>query len=202
MNDMLDILIDIFPEFGLPEPETDHVVSTSAINLNFLFAWPNHRIGIRQGNNEPQTIENWNIMECYNLETARLALRKVGDLLNIESNILRIDFNKVQALFDAGQYESAKREVEQSIEKLQPDHPDYANCNKWIKDIRKAIKKNAPEIIKPVEIPKTSLPEQIKKDAERVKSNISKPFNLLGIYSPKGANFESVDAVWLGIVRE
>ena len=130
MNNMLDILIDIFPEFGLPEPETDHVVSTSAIELNFLFAWPNHKIGIRQGNNEPQTVENWTILECYNLETARLALRKVGELLNIESNILRVDFNKVQALFDAGQYESAKREVEQSIEKLQSDHPDYANCNK------------------------------------------------------------------------
>jgi len=202
MNDMLDILIDIFPEFGLPEPETSHVVSTAAIELNFLFAWPNHKIGIRQGNNEPQTIENWNILECYNLETARLALRKVGDLLNIESNILRVDFNKVQALFDAGQYEYAKREVEQSIEKLQPDHPDYANCNKWIKDLRKAIKKNAPEIIKPVEIPKTSLPEQIRKDAERVQSVLFKPFNILGIYSPKGSNFESVDAVWLGIVRE
>lgn len=201
MNDMLDILIDIFPEFGLPEPETDHVVSTSAIELNFLFAWPNHKIGIRQGKNEPQTIENWDILECFNLETARLALRKVGDLLNIESNILRVDFNKVQALFDAGQYESAKREVEQSIEKLQSDHPDYAACNKWLKDIRKAIKKNAPEIIRPVEIPRTSFPTQIKKDGERLQSLIIQPFNCLGIFSPKSENYESVDAVWLGIIR-
>ena len=201
MNNMLDILIDIFPEFGLPEPETDHVVSTSAIELNFLFAWPNHKIGIRQGNNEPQTIENWDILECFNLETARLALRKVGDLLNIESNILRVDFNKVQALFDAGQYESAKREVEQSIEKLQSDHPDYAACNKWLKDIRKAIKKNAPEIIRPVEIPRTSFPTQIKKDGERLQSLIIQPFNCLGIFSPKSENYESVDAVWLGMIR-
>jgi len=202
MNEMLDILIDIFPEFGLPEGESNYSVSIDSNVFSFLIAWPNHKIGIRQGNNEPQTIENWNILECYNLETARLALRKVGDLLNIESNILRVDFYKVQALFDAGQYESAKREVEQSIEKLQSDHPDYANCNKWIKDIRKAIKKNAPEIVKPVEVPKTSLPEQIRKDAERVKSVIFNPFNILGIYSPIGSNFESVDAVWLGIVRE
>lgn len=198
---MLDILIDIFSEFGLPEPETDYSVAGEANEMRFLFAWPRHKIGIRQGNNEHQNIEGWNIFECYNLQTARLALRKVGELLNIESNILRIDFSKAQSLFDAGQYESAKKEVEENLEKLQPDHPDYAACNKWIKDIRKAIKKNSPEIVKPIEIPKSSFPEQIKKDAERVKSLVSSPFNILGIYSPSGENFESVDAVWLGIIR-
>jgi len=198
---MLDILIDIFPEFGLPEPETDYVLAGDFNNLIFLFAWPNHKIGIRQGNNDLQTIESWQVIECYNLETARLALRKVGELLNVESNVLRIDFTKIQALFEAGQYETAKREVEQNLEKLQPDHPDFASCNKWLKDIRKASKKSAPEIIKPIEIPKSSFPAQIKKDGERIRSVINQPFNVLGIYSPKSERYESVDAVWLGIVR-
>ena len=201
MKSMLDILIDIFPEFGLPEPETDFAFVGDADELVFLFAWPNHKIGIRQGNNELQLLEGWHVLECYNLETARLALRKVGELLNVESNVLRIDFTKTQALFDAGQYETAKREVEQNLEKLQPDHPDYAACNKWLKDIRKAIKKKAPEIVKPIETPKSSFPAQVKKDGERLKSIIAQPYNILGIFSPKSENYESVDAVWLGIIR-
>lgn len=201
MKNMLDILIDIFPEFGLPEPETDFTFMGDANELVFLFAWPNHKIGIRQGNNELQLLEGWHVLECYNLETARLALRKVGELLNVESNVLRIDFTKTQALFDAGQYETAKKEVEQNLEKLQPDHPDYAACNKWLKDIRKAIKKNAPEIVKPIETPKSSFPAQVKKDGEKLKSIITQPYNILGIFSPKSENYESVDAVWLGIIR-
>ena len=201
MKSMIDILIDIFPEFGLPEPETDFAFVGDADELVFLFAWPNHKIGIRQGNNELQLLEGWHVLECYNLETARLALRKVGELLNVESNVLRIDFTKTQALFDAGQYETAKREVEQNLEKLQPDHPDYAACNKWLKDIRKAIKKKAPEIVKPIETPKSSFPAQVKKDGERLKSIITQPYNILGIFSPKSENYESVDAVWLGIIR-
>lgn len=195
---MLDILIDIFPEFGLPEPETNF---TSVGELGFIFAWPNHKIGIRQGNKEIQLLEGWQVLECYNLETARLALRKVGELLNIESNVFRIDFTKIQALFDAGQYETAKKEVDQNLEKLQPDHPDYAACNKWLKDIRKAIKKNAPKIIKPIETPKASFPAQVKNDGERLQPIITEPFNILGVFSPKSENFESVDAVWLGIIR-
>ena len=51
---MLDTLIDIFPEFGLPEPETDYTFVGDANELVFLFAWPSHKIGIRQGNNEIQ----------------------------------------------------------------------------------------------------------------------------------------------------
>lgn len=198
---MLDILIDIFPEFGLPEPETDFTFVGDANEFVFLFAWPNDKIGIRQGNNEIQLLEGWHLLECYNLETARLALRKVGELLNVESNVLRIDFTKIQALFDAGQYETAKKEVEQNLEKLQPDHPDYTACNKWLKDIRKAIKKNAPEIFKPIETPKSSFPAQVKKDGERLQSIINQPFNILGVFSPKNENYESVDAVWLGITR-
>lgn len=198
---MLDILIDLFPEFGLPEPETDFTFVGDANELVFLFAWPNYNVGIKQGNKEIQFLEGWNVLECYNLETARLALRKVGELLNVESNVLRIDFTKIQALFDAGQYETAKKEVEQNLEKLQPDHPDYAFCNKWLKDIRKAIKKNTPEIIKPIEAPKSSFPAQVKKDGERLQSVITQPFNILGIFSPKSENYESVDAVWLGIIR-
>lgn len=201
MKSMLDILIDIFPEFGLPEPETDFTFVGDADELVFLFAWPNHKIGIRQGNNDIQLLEGWRVLECYNLETARLALRKVGELLNVESNVLRIDFIKVQALFDAGQYEAAKKEVEQNLDKLQPDHPDYGSCNKWLKDIRKAIKKNAPEIVKPIETPKSSFPAQVKKDGERLQSIINQPFNILGVFSPKSENYESVDAVWLGIIR-
>ncbi len=198
---MLDILIDIFPEFGLPEPETDFALAGDSHQLAFLFAWPNHKIGIRQGNNELQSINEWQVLECYNLESARLALRKVGELLNVESNILRIDFSKTQALFDAGQFETAKKEVEQNLGKLQPDHPDYAISNKWLKDIRKAIKKNAPVILKPIETPKSSFPAQIKKDGERVQSVIIQPFNILGIYSPKSESHESVDAIWLGMNR-
>lgn len=202
MKSMLDILIDIFPEFGLPEPETDFTLVGDADELVFLFAWPNHKIGIRQGNNDIQLLEGWRVLECYNLETARLALRKVGGLLNVQSNVLRIDFNKVQALFDAGQYEAAKKEIEQNLDKLQPDHPDYGSCNKWLKDIRKAIKKNASEIVKPIETPKSSFPTQVKKDGERLQSIINKPFNILGVFSPKSENYESVDAVWLGIIRD
>ncbi len=198
---MLDILIDIFPEFGLPEPETDFTFVGDADELVFLFAWPNHKIGIREGNNDIQLLEGWRVLECYNLETARLALRKVGELLNVESNVLRIDFTKVQALFDAGQYEAAKKEVEQNLDKLQPDHPDCGSCNKWLKDIRKAIKKNAPVIVKPIKTPKSSFPAQVKKDSERLQSIINQPFNILGVFSPKSENYESVDAVWLGIIR-
>lgn len=198
---MRGILIDIFPEFGLPEPETDFTFVGDADEVEFLFAWPNLKIGIRQGNNELQLLEGWQVLECYNLETARLALRKVGELLNVESNVLRIDFTKIQALFDAGQYETAKKEVEKNLDKLQPDHPDYGSCNKWLKDIRKAIKKNAPEIVKPIETPKSSFPAQVKKDGERLQSIINQPFNILGVFSPKSENYESVDGVWLGIFR-
>jgi tetratricopeptide (TPR) repeat protein len=188
-------------ELGLPDPENDYSCVIESKEYTFTLAWPNHKIGIRQGNNEIQLLGEWHVLECYNLETARLALRKVGELLNVESNVLRIDFTKVQALFDAGQYEAAKKEVEQNLDKLQPDHPDYGSCNKWLKDIRKAIKKNAPEIVKPIETPKSSFPAQVKKDGERLQSIINQPFNILGVYSPKSENYESVDAVWLGIIR-
>ena len=202
MNDILDILIEIFPEFGLPEPETNYSSTGDAVEMNFLFAWPMHKIGIRNGNNsEIQTIAKWKVLECYNNETARLALRNIGSILKIESNILRLDFSKVQVLFEAGQFEFAKKEIEQLIQKVQPDHPDYSTCNKWLRDIRKTAKTNAPEKIKPIEIPRVSFPGQVKKDAERNISKISNSFNILGIYSPKGENFDSVDAIWLGAVR-
>jgi len=199
--DMIDDLINIILELGLPDPENDYSCVIESKEYTFTLAWPNHKIGIRQGNNEIQLLGEWHVLECYNLETARLALRKVGELLNVESNVLRIDFTKVQALFDAGQYEAAKKEVEQNLDKLQSDHPDYGSCNKWLKDIRKAIKKNAPEIVKPIETPKSSFPAQVKKDGERLQSIINQPFNILGVYSPKSENYESVDAVWLGIIR-
>lgn len=198
---MINDLINIILELGLPDPENDYSCIIESKEYTFTLAWPNNKIGIRKGNNENQTVGDWTILEYHNLETARLALRKVGELLNVEANVLRIDFTKIQALFDADQYEAAKKEVEQTLDKLQSDHPDYGSCNKWLKDIRKAIKKNAPEIVKPIETPKSSFPAQVKKDGERLQSIINQPFNILGVYSPKSENYESVDAVWLGIIR-
>lgn len=48
MDKMIDILIDIFPEFGLPEPETNYIIIESDVEIVFLFAWPNQRIGIKR----------------------------------------------------------------------------------------------------------------------------------------------------------
>ena len=76
MKSMLDILIDIFPEFGLPEPETDFTFVGDADELVFLFAWPNHKIGIRQGNNDIQLLEGWLVLECYNLENSEIGITK------------------------------------------------------------------------------------------------------------------------------
>jgi hypothetical protein len=45
---MLDILIEIFPEFGLPEPETDYSIELESNEFQFIFAWPNNKIGIKQ----------------------------------------------------------------------------------------------------------------------------------------------------------
>ena len=49
MDKMIDILIDIFPEFGLPEPETNYLIIESNVEIECLFAWPNQKIVLRNG---------------------------------------------------------------------------------------------------------------------------------------------------------
>ena len=203
MDKMIDILIDIFPEFGLPEPETNYLIKESHAEISFLLAWPIQKIGIRKGNDtKVQNIGDWQIFECFNQASARVVLRSIGTLLNIESNVLRIDFSNVEMLFEAGQLDSARNEIDKLIQSIQQDHPDFSACNKWLKELRKAARQKTPEKIAAITMPVVSFPLQIKNDAARITSNISESFNILGAYSPQNETYDSIDAIWVGLIRD
>ena len=203
MDEILDILINLLPEFALPKPDINFkLIEPNEQNL-FLFAWEKHKIGIKKGNNlKVQTKNNWQVFECFNQESAKITLKSIADLINNESVNYRIDFNNIQKLFDANQFDSARIEIDKIIQSLHQNHPDYVRCNKWIKELRIASKKNTSEQTQSIKIPEVSFPLQIKNDAANNISILSESYNFLGTYTPKAETNNTIDAIWLGIVRD
>ena len=204
MNYLMDILMDLLAEFALPEPEVNFLISTSSGDVTVLLAWPDHKLAIRKGHTpDSSSIGECTIWECHDEVSGRVALRAVGDWLQVEPNVLRLDFSRVKGLLDAGQYDAAKEAIDQLESQIQPDHPDWATCGKYRKDIRIAARKARPEGAQhQPSPPKPSFPAQIRKDAERVLPPQAQGFNLMGFFSPEDETLSAVDAVWLSQIRE
>ena len=198
MNDILDILIDILAEFALPEPDTNFSIPAANDDVPALLAWPDSKAAIRQGHSpDSSMVGEWTIWECYDEASGRVALRSLADRLQVEPNVLRLDFSRVKGLLDAGQYDAAKEALEELESQIQPDHPDWAICGKYRKEIRIAARKIKPE--GPQEQPpppKPSFPAQIKKDAVRLSPPSEQDFNIIGFFSPEDETLSTVDAVW------
>lgn len=105
-------------------------------------------------------------------------------------------------LFEAGQFDSARTEIDKLIQSIQQDHPDYNTCNKWLKDLRIAARKIAPEKITAIKSACCIIPIADQNDAARITSKISESFNILGAYSPQNETYDSIDAIWVGLIRD
>jgi Rad3-related DNA helicase len=204
MSDLLDTLIDFLAEFALPEPEVNYSIPMPSGDVPVSLAWPEQKVAIRQGH-APDSISigDWTVWECHDEISARIALRAVGDRLQVEPNVLRLDFSQVKGLLDAGLYDAAKEALEQLEDQIQQDHPDWAICGKYRKDIRIAARKVRPAGTQDQQtIPKPSFPAQIRQDAERMMPPQTMDFNLMGFFSPDDETLSAVDAVWASQVRD
>jgi len=204
MNDLLDILIDTLSEFGLPEPDANFAIPSSSGAVSVLIAWPEHKLAVRQGHSpEGISLEGWTVWECHDDISARVALRALGNRLEVEPNVLRLDFSRVKGLLDAGQYEAAKDALEELEYEIQQDHPDWATCGTYRKKIRIA-QRNAKsnEVEAEPAVPKASFPLLLRRDAERAGPPQGATFNIMGCFSPEDESLSAVDAVWVAQVRD
>jgi ATP-dependent DNA helicase DinG len=204
MNDLMDLLIDTLSEFGLPEPDANIAITSSTGTVPVLVAWPEHKLALRQGHSpDPVSLEGWTIWECHDEPSARVALRAVGDRMDVAPNVLRLDFTQVKMLFDAGQYEAAKAAVEELEGQIDQGHPDWATCGSYIKKIRigkKNAKSKGPQVQQAV--PKISFALLVRRDAERASPPQGLSFNVMGCFSPEDESLSAVDALWLAQARD
>jgi len=203
MTDLLDILIDLLAEFALPEPDATCSIETKDGDISVLLAWPDSKLAVRQGHTpDADLVGEWTIWECHDESSGRIVLRAVADSLKIDPNVLRLDFTRVKGLLDAGQYDAARESLEELESQIQPDHPDWAVCGKYRKEIRIALRKARSELPRKQPLPpKPSFPAQIKKDAERMVSSHETDFNIIGFFSPEDETQSTVDAVWAAQIR-
>lgn len=204
MADILGILIDLLPEFDLPEPETAYSLKEGDRQIELLMAFPEHRIGIRRGGSlETITFGDWAVWECNSEERARVVCAAIAKTMGIEPSVLRLDFSRVKTLLDAQQFESAREELDALQKKIQMDHPDWDRCEDYRKKIRIAIKGEKKTDAKTTtpEMPKISIVGLLKADAERISLPDIPDFNLLGLFSPQDESLSAVDAVWVAQIR-
>ena len=204
MTGLLDLLMNLLSEFGLPEPDVNRSVSLAGQSVHFLLSWPDRKLGIRQGQTSSSlAIDEWIIWECHDEISGRAALRAIADRMKVEPNVLRLDFSRIKGLLDARQYEAAKDALEQLESQIQRDHPDWATCGQYRRDIRIAVRAarpaDTPEQQQRIE---PSFPVQLRKDAERVVPPKGPDFNVMGFFSPEDETLSAVDAVWMAQVRD
>jgi len=205
MADLIDILIDLLPEFDLPEPESPFHLEDEPGRVALLMAFPEHKVGIAQGGDrEARQYGAWCVWSCDSEARARLVCAEIARKMGIEPSVLRLDFSRIDALIESEQFEAAKTELENLQEEIQQDHPDWPNCEEKRVTIRKAEKqkkRKAIETLQP-EIPKVSFVRMLQADAQRIKSPALPEFNILGLFSPDDETMSAVDAVWIAQVRE
>lgn len=201
MSDLLDILIDLLPEFDLPEPENDYSLEIGGRSLRLLLAYPEHKLGLREGPVGKETIGDWRIWSCLNESEARIACKEMADALGIQPTVLRLDFASVQGLLDADQFDAALNRLQELQDSIDAAHPDWAACEELRKTIRKARKKRQKAIKEESQvpdIPKTSFPELLRGDAARLLPIDGFPdFSIVGFYSPNDESDSTVDGVWV-----
>jgi len=205
MSDMLDLLIDLLPEFDLPEPESPYTISDGDKQAPLLLAFPAERVGIREGSSvEVVDVGGWRVWECENEDRARVVCREIAQSMQIESSVLRLDFSRVDALLDAEQLDAAREELETLQTEISRDHPDWPDCEKRRRKIRRAgrqRKQAAMEAVAPA-APRISFPELLRQDAARIVTPDVPAFCLLGLFSPADESMSAVDAVWVATVRD
>lgn len=200
MAELIDILIDLLPEFDLPEPESPYRLKLEEQELVLILAFSDRKMGIRQGfDHKMQQYGEWRVWECGNEERARVVCAEIARLLGIEPSVLRLDFSRLNTLIDAEQFEAAKEELEALQQRIQQDHPDWTACEEQLKRIRLAqrAKKRAVEKPSEPEAPRISLVELLRADARRISAPDIPPFNILGLFSPVDESVSAVDAVWI-----
>ena len=204
MPDLMDILIDLLPEFDLPEPESPFHLEDEQGRVPFLMAFPDHKFGIVQGGDrETRQIGEWCVWSCDSEERARLACAQIARKMGIEPSVLRLDFSRIDALMASEQFQAAKTALENLQDEIQQDHPDWSNCEKKRVQIRKAERQKKKKIREPLkpEIPKVSLVRMLQADAQRIKAPATPEFNILGLFSPDDETLSAVDAVWVAQVK-
>lgn len=205
MDNLLDILIDLLPEFDLPEPDVFYTLIQGGRQVELVLAFPDLRIGIREGGaRESYFIDNWQIWEYDSEERARYIFREIAKSLDIEPSVHRINFSRLDTLIDANQLDAAREELENLQNGLPQDHPDWDNCEGYRKKIRKARRKRRYEAsvdkLKP--IPTISFPALLRSDAARVSKGNMPDYCLFGFYSPEDESMSAVDAVWVATVSD
>jgi len=204
MADILDILIDLLPEFDLPEPETRYFLMEGDRQIEFLMAFRDKKIGIRRGGSlETIALSDWTVWECETEERARVVCAAIAKAMGIEPSVLRLDFSRVATLLAAQQFESARDELDALQAKIQMGHPDWDKCEDYRKKIRMAARgarttdsaTNAPMI------PQISFVVLLKADAKRISLSDIPDFNILGLFSPQDESLNAVDAVWVAQIR-
>lgn len=205
MNDLIDIIIDLLPEFDLPEPESPYSIEHGEGHISLIVAFPQQKIGIRQGAS-PSVKEygEWRVWECENEEKARVVCHEIAQVMGIEPSVLRLDFSRIETLIQTEQVDAARQALEELQGQIQRDHPDWTFCEKYRKEIRRHAKKRETEKKPPVEPAKiqVSFPGLLRQDAARVKPPETPDFNFMGFFSPEDESLSAVDAVWIAQFRQ
>ena len=204
MADILNILIDLLPEFDLPEPEANYLLKAADRHIELLMAFRDQKIGIRKGGALDTTmVGGWTVWECDSAERARVVCAAIAKTIGIEPSVLRLDFSRVAKLLAAQQFESARDELDALQEKIQMGHPDWEKCEDYRKKIRMAARgaKTTDSATNAPVIPQISFVVLLKTDAERILLSDIQDFNILGLFSPQDESLSTVDAVWLAQIR-
>ena len=182
MADILDILIDLLPEFDLPEPETKFTLKEGDRQIELLMAFRDEKIGIRRGGSlETIAVSDWTVWECETEERARVVCAAIAKAMGIEPSVLRLDFSRVASLLAAQQFDSAREELDALQNKIQMGHPDWDKCEDYRKKIRKALRsaKKTDAATEAQDIPQISFVNLLKADASRISLSDIPDFNIL-----------------------
>ena len=201
MSELTDILIELLPEFDLPEPESDYLLDREGQSMRLLIAFPEQRLGLREGPVGKESISEWTVWSCLNENEARIACKEIADAMGIQPTVLRLDFSPVHGLLGADQLDAAQNRLQELQDSIDAAHPDWPACEELRTEIRKARKKRKKAIQAEAtapEIPKTSFPELLRKDAARLTPPEDIPeFSIVGFYSPNDESDSTVDGVWV-----
>ncbi len=205
MNDLLDVLIELLPEFDLPEPEAPYLLKVDGQEVKLLMAFIDKQLGIREGHSqEVEQFGDWRIWECNDEERARIVFTVIAKEFGIEPTVMRLNFSRIDMLIDAGQFDSAKSELEVLQEKVDQGHPDWDECErrrKMVRQMRRKITQGG-EVETQAEIPKISFVELLRHDAVRASVVDFPEFNIMGLFSPDDESKSTVDAVWVAHVTK
>lgn len=195
-------------ELNLPEPEILYTVDLEGKPCLLMLAFPDDQVGIieEEGGGELSR-GGWTLWRCLTEKDVYAALVAVGKHLGIAATVQRLDFSRVQALFEGQTWDSARDTIEELQEGINPEHPDWSVCEEWRKRIRKA-KREADKILSQTRpsaaapAPRISFGLLLKADAERVSVGALPSHNFMGLYTPTQPETPSaIDAVWVAHVK-